>query len=348
VLAGIAVFAFARKMGTESTPSTATPVAQKGTAGPPRLGVGVRSDIPDDPPPALAALAHEVPAMEAKLLGDAAYIRVWDPARRSDQLLFLNVVSQVTETQSGGFAHIDDAQSASLKKLKLLDPVLTLTGIASRVGRYPSHFDQNVRALLTEMHPLPHLGLCGTGNALTYAFDISALAAWMMKDRPEYLHALLACRRETALGWPAVSSPNLPYIQTERGALERLAWLGDLTEAERDRLDELRLPELKLPTVDATELWRAYDANEVAADNQWKGKQIIITGEVAGISKDFTDAIIIQLRSPNEFMPTQAYVKETSAPKAATLQKHQKIVLTCTCTGKIMASPVLRDCVIRS
>jgi hypothetical protein len=220
--------------------------------------------------------------------------------------------------------------------------------IVSRAGRYPSHFDQNLRALLTEMHPLPHLGICGTDRVLTFAFDISALAAWVMKDHPEYLRELLACRRETQFGWRAVSSPNLPYIQTERGALERLALVANLTNAERDRLDELRLPELNLPTVDATELWRAYDANEVAADNQWKGKQLIITGEVAGISKDFTDAIIIHLRSPNEFMPTQAYVRETSAPKAARLQKRQKIILTCTCTGKIIDSPVLRDCWIGS
>lgn len=232
-------------------------------------------------------------------------------------------------------------EAKRLEKRELLQPVITLTMIFARIGRYPAHFDHAVRSLLTEMRPLPHLGLCGAANDSNDAFDISALGAWMMRDRPEYLRALLACRREKAFGWPSVSSPALPYLQTERGALERLALLDNLAETERDRLDEL-----KLPTVDATELWRAYDANEVAADNVWKGNRILITGEVAGISKDFTDAIFIQLRSPNEFTP--AYVKDTSAPKAARLKKRQQIVLTCTCTGKVMASPVLKDCVIRT
>jgi hypothetical protein len=338
-----------RKRDTEGAPPRGALVAEKKTASSPSPDIGARANVPDDPLPVLAAQAAEVPELEAQLLSDAAYTGMWDPARRNDLYLFLHVVSQMIATQSGIYVSPDKFQSESLKKLHLYDSASILMRIVFCAGRYPSQFDQNVRALLTEMHRLPHLGVCGTDRALSFAFDISALAAWVMKDHPEYLHELLACRRDKDYGWPTVrSSPNLPYIQTERGALERLALVANLTNAERDRLDELRLPELNLPTVDATELWRAYDANEVAADNQWKGKQIVVTGEVAGISKDFTDAIIIHLRSPNEFMPTQAYVRETSAPKAARLQKRQKIILTCTCTGKIIDSPVLRDCIIRS
>jgi len=345
LIAGIAAFVFARKMGTEGDSPTTASVEEKSTTSSPTSG---RPKIPDDPPPVLAAKAAEVPALEAKLQSDVAYSEIWDPARRTDLLVFLSAVSDFVATLSGELAVMGIAKEAPLKKRKLLDSALNLLAIAARTGRYPAHFDQNVRALLDENHSLPHLGLCGTVSSSREEFDVSALAAWMLKDRPEYLHAMVACRRQKEFGWPSVNSPNLPYIQTERGALERLALVDKLTDAERDRLDELKLPELNLSTVDATELWRAYDANEVAADNEWKGKRVIVTGDVAGISKDFTDAIFIQLRSPNEFMPTTAYVRDTGAQKAATLTKRQKIILTCTCTGKVMGAPVLRDCIIPS
>jgi tRNA_anti-like/zinc-ribbon domain len=340
LLGGATVLVIGRRTNTEVVPSTAGPIPERAT---PKAELTTRGKLPEDPPPSSADKAAEVPALEAKLVNGSAYLGLWQPARRADRLLFLSAVSEIAATMNGAKANIAEARSKRLENRELLQPVITLTMIFARIGRYPAHFDHAVRGLLTEMRPLPRLGLCGAVNDSNDAFDISALGAWMMRDRPEYFRALLACRREKAFGWPAVSSPALSYIQTERGALERLAPLDNLAETERDRLDEL-----KLPTVDATELWRAYDANEVAADNVWKGNRILITGEVAGISKDFTDAIFIQLRSPNEFMPTPAYVKDTSAPKAARLKKRQKIVLTCTCTGKVMASPVLKDCVIRT
>lgn len=329
------------------TQSAQQPMAVSGpakpTSGYPNLAAAIRPKVPQDPLPSSADKAGEVPALEARLANDSAYLSIWKPALSADRLSFLSAVSEIRATMNGDSATISEMRSKKLQKHRLLQPVITLSMIFARAGRYPDDFENRVRGMLAASPSLPHLGICGAVNESKDTFDISALSAWVMKGSPVYLRALLGCRKEAAFSWPTVASPMLPYIQTERGALERIALLDDLTHSERERLSDL-----KLPTVEAVELWRAYDANEVAADNQWKGNRLIVSGAVAGISRDFTDAIVVQIRSPNEFAPVQAYVKDSDAPKAAALKKLQKIVLTCTCAGKVVGVPVLRDCVIRS
>jgi hypothetical protein len=98
--------------------------------------------------------------------------------------------------------------------------------------------------------------------------------------------------------------------------------------------------------VEAADLWHAYDANEVAADNKWKGQRFLVTGILQSVSKDFTNDIILDLRSPNQFSPTRAYLNANQSSTAAGLRKRQEVLLTCTCDGLIVGSPVLKDCMI--
>lgn len=100
----------------------------------------------------------------------------------------------------------------------------------------------------------------------------------------------------------------------------------------------------QVASVSATEMWRQYEANEVAADNYYKGRVFRVTGTVQSIDKDFMDNIVIHLASPNEFMPTSATVDKSGASHAASLQKGQRVSLTCLVKGRIVGSPVLDDC----
>jgi len=94
--------------------------------------------------------------------------------------------------------------------------------------------------------------------------------------------------------------------------------------------------------VTAMELFSAYDANEVAADASYKGKTLNVTGKVAGIDKDFTDTVIVKLRTPNQFMDVMAY--GVAPDVAGSLRKGQPLTLTCRGEGLVMGSPVLRRC----
>jgi hypothetical protein len=96
--------------------------------------------------------------------------------------------------------------------------------------------------------------------------------------------------------------------------------------------------------VDAVRLWQAYEANEVAADAAYKGKVLEVAGVVTGIDKDFLGNIIVNMRSPNQFMPTRATLVKSEERRAAELSKGDRVTLTCECRGRIVGSPSLDDC----
>lgn len=97
-------------------------------------------------------------------------------------------------------------------------------------------------------------------------------------------------------------------------------------------------------TVDNRKLWADYQANEVAADNVYRGKRMKVTGTVASIDKNAFDQIVVHLASPNEFMNTMAGVEEAEAAKAASLSKGTKVTLLCTGEGLLVGSPSIGDC----
>jgi hypothetical protein len=99
--------------------------------------------------------------------------------------------------------------------------------------------------------------------------------------------------------------------------------------------------------VTAMALWRAYDSNEVAADNAYKDRDLLVTGTLSSIDKDFLDNVILDLKSPNEFMNVKAKLEDSEKSKAAGLSKGAKVVVLCTGAGRMVGSPYLKDCTIK-
>lgn len=91
-------------------------------------------------------------------------------------------------------------------------------------------------------------------------------------------------------------------------------------------------------------LWKDYNANEVRADDQYKGRSLIISGKVQSIDKDFLDNVIVRLRSPNQFMATHANFAEEERERVARLSKGDSILVNCVVDGLLLGSPVLRNC----
>ena len=99
-------------------------------------------------------------------------------------------------------------------------------------------------------------------------------------------------------------------------------------------------------TVDAVKLWKDYAANEVSADDVYKGKILRVAGVVASVDKDIMDDIVLHLQSPNEFMNTMATLETSEAGKAASLSKGTTVTVICKGNGRFMGSPALKDCTI--
>lgn len=104
--------------------------------------------------------------------------------------------------------------------------------------------------------------------------------------------------------------------------------------------------ERSAPTIQisAMSLYKAYDENEVAADEQYKGKRLLISGTVTSIDKDFLDNIVLVLKGPNQFMGTHATLEKSEKSGASSLHKGDSVTLACTCKGRIVGSPSLGDC----
>lgn len=96
--------------------------------------------------------------------------------------------------------------------------------------------------------------------------------------------------------------------------------------------------------VDAKTLFDEYQANEVAADDRYKGKKLLVRGTVQSVDKDFLDSIIVRLATSNQFMGAMARMEDGEKSQASRLRKGEKVAVLCEGGGIVIGTPSLRDC----
>ena len=103
------------------------------------------------------------------------------------------------------------------------------------------------------------------------------------------------------------------------------------------------------PVIDISpaDLHSAYEENEVAADNQYKGKLVRITGTIDNIGKDILDEVYITIEAGNTFDSIQCYFEnEEQIEKVATLKSGEEITLVGECTGLTITTVMMHNCEI--
>jgi len=96
--------------------------------------------------------------------------------------------------------------------------------------------------------------------------------------------------------------------------------------------------------VTAREIAKAYDANEAAAQKEYGGQKLAVTGTVAGVDLGLMDEPIIKLEGINQFMPVQASFDKSFTDRSAQLAKGQKVTVTCEKLGEVAGFAMLDDC----
>jgi hypothetical protein len=96
--------------------------------------------------------------------------------------------------------------------------------------------------------------------------------------------------------------------------------------------------------VTASELFDAYNANEISADMEYRGRALIVSGAIQSIDAGLTGGAIVSLATINEFMPVRASGLRPGL--AATLRKGQSLTVLCIGEGATGGSPWLADCTI--
>jgi hypothetical protein len=97
-------------------------------------------------------------------------------------------------------------------------------------------------------------------------------------------------------------------------------------------------------TIDADALIKAYQDNEVAADEKYKGKKMRVTGKLASIDSGLDDEPVLQLGT-QIFPLVQAHGVEKKI--AANLKKDTNITVECKGDGELASIPQLKDCAVK-
>jgi hypothetical protein len=98
-------------------------------------------------------------------------------------------------------------------------------------------------------------------------------------------------------------------------------------------------------TVSLTELYDRYEANEVSADNSYRGHLLQVEGKVDEIKKDIMDKTYLGLNVQGHVFGINATLNPIYVPLAANISKGQNVLVVCVGAEKII-TPQLSNCAI--
>lgn len=102
-----------------------------------------------------------------------------------------------------------------------------------------------------------------------------------------------------------------------------------------------------IASLSAVSLFGAYEDNEVAADEQYKGKILEVSGVVDSIGKDILNQpyIALSLGQPYKIGRVQCFFSDSDISKLAKISKGAEIRVRGKCIGK-MGNILLHDCIL--
>lgn len=132
--------------------------------------------------------------------------------------------------------------------------------------------------------------------------------------------------------------PKIQLTQAQKDSVAKVE--KEKLKAEKIKLYEQR----KSQTISAKNLYANYEANEVSADQNFKGKSFYITGIVDEIKKDFMGDIYVTLKTGQMFTWVHCYLDDEKT--AAKLSKGQKVTFKGECDGMVVTIVSMKDCEI--
>lgn len=97
--------------------------------------------------------------------------------------------------------------------------------------------------------------------------------------------------------------------------------------------------------VTAVAMYADYEANEVAADQKYEGKEIEVTGTISTIGKDIMDEPYVALKTNSPIFTVQCMFDKSNADALVTLKENQVITLRGKSAGAL-GNALIRNCQI--
>jgi len=95
--------------------------------------------------------------------------------------------------------------------------------------------------------------------------------------------------------------------------------------------------------IEASQLTKEYDENELRANNRYKNRILTITGEIRDIRQYLDGTYYIALSGHKQFMDVRVNVHSSQLNKLEKLNKGQKITISGNCYGIFFMDVVIRD-----
>lgn len=117
-------------------------------------------------------------------------------------------------------------------------------------------------------------------------------------------------------------------------------------KAEKDAAarEELKRALASLPKYSSRDIAADYEANTVAADMKYKGKEFKVTGKITEISTDITGDPYIVLNGVNMFLGPRLHFSKDYLQAISTAKKGMSITVYCEGAGDVLKAPMLHEC----
>ncbi|MDR3133077.1 MAG: OB-fold putative lipoprotein [Prevotellaceae bacterium] len=126
-----------------------------------------------------------------------------------------------------------------------------------------------------------------------------------------------------------------------------LAFVFFAVASSDDKSTEKEISETDLASaihISASTLYEDYDANEISADQKYKGKVLVITGRIESIGKDITDNIYVALEGDGFINVVQCMFSDDHVSETSELRKGQSVKIKGRCSGQTLGSIIVRGC----
>ena len=109
-------------------------------------------------------------------------------------------------------------------------------------------------------------------------------------------------------------------------------------EKENRKIAEAQAKENKINSaihITATRLFSNYEANEIAADNEYKGNNVVVTGYISNIGKDILGSMYVSLKTDNIIGSVQCMFSKEYNQQLSNLSKGEKVSIFGKVDGKL-------------
>lgn len=250
-----------------------------------------------------------------------------------------NGITQISDTSFGINSDLEEQVTSSAdgdNKMSFVAKVVSLAipnangGLPKNIidvfDRYKKKFNASgVKGTAYDMDRNP--------QEIKYDYDLTPFFALLNPNSKESLQALYEAKNKGLSSWNDKGSYTYPYLATKEGFLAKLKQVDPNSDL---------FPKVDLE-ISALELYRAYEANEVSADGQYKGKKLLITGVVGTIGKDVLDNPYVSL-SVDYLQSVNCYFDDKNNKVLSQLSKGQKVEIIGTCRGLTLTDVVVKDC----